>query len=137
MAHRARPGEAAEDQPQQPTQPRSGLTSPSLATALYYQEMLASTCHWRNVPVVAFQMEARCDPDAQSRKIRKYMRRRYNGDDAFKHRVMDFNKRGQLRKIQMVKEGKAYYTTSARGNPMIKIKPEFKTGRWPNAPQAR
>ena len=105
-----------------------GLVAPSLGIAFLYQEELGiDVRHWARVPVVAaVTADPQRDPDAVPTKQRNYMRRRYQADPAFRGRVLSFSKQQQLRKIQMVKEGKAYYTYSPRGNPMIRIKPEFK-----------
>lgn len=105
-----------------------GLSAPSLGIAFLYQEELGIDIrHWRDVPAVAYSKEEhRRDPDTLPKKQRDYMRRRYHDDPEFRARLLENSRRQTARKIQMVKEGKAYYTTSAAGNPMIRIKPEFK-----------
>lgn len=105
-----------------------GLSAPSLGIAFLYQEELGIDIrHWREVPAVAYSKEEhRRDPDTLPKKQRDYMRRRYHADPEFRARILAHGKKQQLRAIQMVKEGKAYYSKSPGGWPVIRIKPEFK-----------
>lgn len=110
-----------------------GLKAPTLGAGFLYQEELGIDIrHWERVPAVAAaKEECRRDPDTLPKKQRDYMRRRYHADQEFNERVKGHGKKKQLRLIQMVKEGKAYYSKSPNGWPVIKVKDEFKRTRWP------
>lgn len=111
-----------------------GISAPTLATAFVYQEQLGIDARlWAQVPVVRRSMEDRMDPDTLRKGRRQWMARQLRSNPEFRAKKRQHGKKSQLRAIQMVKEGKAYYTRSKAGFPSIRIKPEFKHPRWLNA----